>query len=82
MKIYDEINLCDFDFWGGAADTLKYLTIGDLEQLQEILEDCYPHGIFATTLNDIFWFEDDWIADMLGFPDFDTLMKEREKEEQ
>lgn len=77
MKIYDEINLYDFEFWGEAKHTIEYLTIGDFEQIEEYLEDCFPDGIDATTLNDIFWFEEDTIAEILCYPDFETLMKER-----
>ena len=77
MKIYTEKSLSDFEFWSGAKDTVKYLTTDELEQMEEILEECYPDGMEETQINDIFWFEDDWIAEMLGYSCFDEIMEER-----
>ena len=78
MKIYKEVSGTNFEFWSGARDTVKYLTDDEVEQIFNILEDCYPEGMDETEVNDFFWFEDDTIADWLGWPDFETLMKGRE----
>ena len=77
MKIYTESSICNFEFWSGAKDTVKYLTASELEEIEAILEELYPEGMSGTELNDIFWFEDDWIAEMLGYSCFDEIMKER-----
>lgn len=82
MKIYEEKSLRDFDFWSGAKDTVKYLTDDELEQIEAILEDAYPDGMEDTQINDIFWFEDDWIAEMLGYEDFEAIMHRDEEEEE
>lgn len=85
MKIYEEKSLTDFDFWSGAKDTVKYLTYDELEQIEAVLEDAYPDGMEDTEINDIFWFEDDWIAEILGYENFEALMnrdKEEEEEEE
>ena len=74
MKIYEEKTLNDFEFWGGAADTVKYLTYEELETLTEILEDLYPEGVEDTTINDLFWFEEDIVAEWLGYSDFEEIM--------
>ena len=74
MKVYEEKSLRDFEFWSGAVDTVKYLTDRELEQIESILEDMYPDGMEDTQINDIFWFEDDWIAEMLGYNDFEEIM--------
>ena len=79
MKIYEEKNLIDFEFWSGAKDTAKYLTDDDLEQIENILNTEYPDGIGETELNDFFGFEDDFIAEMLGYSSFDELMKDRKE---
>lgn len=79
MKIFEEKGLIDFEFWSGAKDTVKYLTDDDLEQIENILNAEYPEGIDETELNDFFWFEDDSIAEMLGYSSFDELMEDREK---
>lgn len=80
MKIYTEQSLRNFEFWSGAKDTAKYLTLDELDTIEECLEECYPDGIGETELNDIFWFEDDMIAEWLGYNDFEEIMN-REKEQ-
>lgn len=81
MKIYTEKSLIDFEFWSGAKDIVKHLTYDELEQIEAILEDAYPDGMDETQINDIFWFEEDWIAEMLGYEDFEALMRREEEEE-
>lgn len=78
MKIYKEVSGSDFEFWSGARDTVKYLTDDEIEQIFNDLEDCYPEGMSETEVNDFFWFDDDTIADWLGWPDFETLMNGRD----
>ncbi len=80
MKIYSETILRDFEFWSGARQTAELLTLEELDTIESILEDIYPDGIDETTVNDIFWFEDGFIAECLGYEDFETLYKERKKE--
>lgn len=78
MKITSEISLRNFEFWSGAKDTVKYLTLEELDTIEFILEDIYLESeITDTTINDIFWFEDDWIAEMLGYENWESLLEER-----
>ena len=81
MKIYKEDSLRSFEFWSGAKDRVKYLTLEELDEIEVILEEIYPDGIDETTINDIFWFEEDTIAEWLGYNDFEELMEERQEEE-
>lgn len=81
MKIYKEVSGTDFEFWSGARDTVKYLTDNEIEQIFNHLEECYPEGMDEAEVNDFFWFEDDTIADWLGWPDFETLMTARSGDE-
>lgn len=74
MLVRKETTLNDFEFWGGAKDRVKCLTYDELELIEEILEDIFPDGIDETQLNDIFWFEDDTIAEWLGYNDFDEIV--------
>lgn len=78
MKIYKEVSGADFEFWSGARNTVKYLTNDEVEQIFDELECLYPEGMDETEVNDFFWFDDDTIADWLGWPDFETLMKGRD----
>lgn len=53
--------------WSGAIDT--YNTIeeaGKLEEFESLIDELYPDGIEEVKLNDILWFESDWILEMLG----------------
>ena len=81
MKIYMEKSLENFDFWSGAKDTAKYLTHQELETIESMLEELYPDGIGETELNDFFWFEDDTIAEWLGYESFEELMEREDEEE-
>lgn len=74
MKIYEEKSLKDFEFWSGAKDTVKYLTDDELDQIEAILEDSYPDGMSDTEINNFFWFDDDTIAEWLGYSDFEEIM--------
>ena len=57
-----------------------YLTYKDFDIIEAILEDVYPEGVEDTTINDLFWFEEDTIAEWLGYSDFEELMQDREEE--
>ena len=74
MKITTVTNLRDFAFWAGATDTVKYLTWEHLDTIEDILSDIYPDGVDDTTLNDLFWFDEDTIAQWLGYESFEELM--------
>lgn len=81
MKITKEVNSWnDFDFWSGAEDTVKYLTCDEIETIFAQLEEIYPEGMTDTELNDIFWFETETIAQMLGYDNFDEI-RNREDED-
>lgn len=82
MKIYTEESLTNFEFWSGAKDIVKYLTDEELEQIEAMLEDLNPDGMSDTEINDFFWFEDDTIAEWLGYEDFEELMHRDDEEEE
>lgn len=82
MKIYTEESLRNFEFWAGAKDTVKYLTLEELDTIESILEDAYPDGMDETEINDFFWFEEDTIAEWLGYNDFEEIMYRDEEEEE
>lgn len=78
MRITKEESLTSFDFWSGAKDTVKYLTDSELETIEGILEDLNPDGMTETEVNDLFWFEDDKIAEWLGYSSFEEIINERD----
>lgn len=79
MKITKEVtSKQDFNFWSGAVYTVDKLTDREFETVISILEEIYPEGISETGLNDFFWFENDTIAEWLGYEDWEALEGDRE----
>ena len=67
MKITSELSLKNFKAWSGAKDTLnKLIELDKCDELEFILDDLYPDGLTETQLNDILWFDDEWIYETLG----------------
>ena len=74
VKIYVETT-ANFAPWGGAQDTYKTISeYNKLSELDDLLDELYPDGLSEGTLNDLLWFEDDFIFEHLG-------IKEEEEEE-
>ena len=60
----DDLKL--FKPWGGAKDVWELIVAQDkLDALDAALEDMYPDGLTTTDLNDILWFEQEWLFDTL-----------------
>ena len=73
MKISMEMSLVNFNAWSGAVDTKeKIIRAGKAEEFDELIEELYPDGIDATALNDLLWFEVDWIYENLGITEEET----------
>ena len=81
MKITSEISLRNFDGWSGAVDTLNTLTDEQKDALEANLEELEPDGMDETSLNDFLWFENDTIAEWLGFEDWEDLERKNSGED-
>ena len=67
MKIISETTLLNFEAWGGAINTKNIIIEADKDDLfDQTIEDIYPDGLTDTQLNDILWFDADWIYEILG----------------
>lgn len=77
MKINYEESLRDFKFWSGAVQTRELFTDEELDSLESILETEYPEGMNETELNDLFWFEDKYLCELLGI-DYENDYLKRE----
>lgn len=77
MKLFNEnATLVNFDAWSGAVHTKQtIIESGKSEEFDSLIEELYPDGLSETQLNDILWFEDEWIFEQLG-------MAEEEEEEE
>ena len=76
MLIHTETRLRDFQFWSGGADNANCLSYEQLDELENLLEEIYPDGMTDTQVNDLLWFDEDIVAEWLGFADFEDLRKE------
>lgn len=80
MKYTIEKNLVDFEAWAGAKHTLNTLTFDQIDTLEYLMEDLfYGQEIEDVTINDFLWFETDYIAELLGFSNWEEL-EEHNKE--
>lgn len=58
--------------WAGARDTYALIDCHNkLEDLDRLITECYPEGLTETELNDILWFDSDWVLDNLGIENDD-----------
>lgn len=82
MKIITEKSLRDFAFWSGAVYTAENLTDKQLDEIEQALEETFPEGITDTEINDLFWFENDQLAQWLGFESFEKLLENKSENEE
>ena len=79
MRIYKDYNFNDLmnNCWSGALETLNKVQENDKEEeLMFLLEtDCFSDTPDLTDVNDLLWFEDEWIFEVLG-------IEEKEEEEE
>lgn len=75
MRIVKEMSLTDFTPWSGAVPTYNRVKEEDkLDLLESLLEKILTDIPTESELNDIFWFESEWIYEILG-------MKSEEEED-
>ena len=73
MKVTYEFDLSEFKAWSGGADTLEKIREFDLNHpgamnaAQQYIEDCLGDEATETQINDMRWFEDDFILDAIGY---------------
>lgn len=67
MRIYSEKSLRDFQPWSGAVRMYDRLyNAGLLDAFEAFLESEYPEGIDETELNDMLWFDQDYVCAVCG----------------
>lgn len=67
MKVHSDISVLNFNAWSGAVDTQKrIIDEGLCDEFDSLIEELYPDGLTDTQLNDILWFEEEWIFESLG----------------
>lgn len=66
MKYIVEQSLRNFEFWSGARENVKELTLEQLDEVEPIVEEVLGEECTDTQINDLFWFEFDTIKEWLG----------------
>lgn len=67
MKIYREESLSNFKFWSGAILNAEQFTLEELDQITAELETLDGgDGYDETEINDLMWFEPEYLASLIG----------------
>ena len=67
MKIYREESLSNFEFWSGAIPNAEEFTREELDQITAELETLDDgDGYDETQINDLMWFEPEYLASLIG----------------
>lgn len=67
MKIYRDESLSSFEFWSGAVENAEEFTIEELDRITEELEAAdNGDGYDETQINDLMWFEPEYLASLIG----------------
>lgn len=66
MTIKTEQSLRNFEFWSGAKVNAEQLTSEEFDTLENRLEDLYPDGVTDMEINNLFWFEFEWVCELIG----------------
>lgn len=67
--------LSQFEFWSGAKERTDHLTIEQLDRLDYLMPEILGEKPTDGAINDLFLFEDDYIAQLLGFNSFEALVR-------
>lgn len=84
MKTFNEnTTLSNFNAWSGAVETKeRIIEEGKADNFDQLIEELYPDGLSETSLNDILWFEEEWIFEMLGISDEEETDETEENEDE
>lgn len=70
MALVVNVGIEGYKPWSGAISTWNEIEEANkVDELEYLLEELYPEGITDTQLNDLLWFESDWVYDQLGIND-------------
>ena len=71
--INDFCSILNFEAWSGAKETRMRIIYADkVDEFDALIEELYPEGITETQLNDILWFESDWVCETLNINENDN----------
>lgn len=73
--------LSQFEFWSGVKQRTDRLTTEQLDQLDDLLPEILGYTPTDTAINNLFWFENDYIAQLLGFKNWEALERHNDGED-
>ena len=76
-----EKTLSQFEFWSGAKQRTDHLTTEQLDRLDDLLPEVLGENPTDTAINDLFWFENDYVAQLLGFKNWEALERYNDGED-
>ena len=80
MTVTKELTVWNYEPWGGAKTTWQMLNLDEAEMIFDMLEDINSgdnEPMSETDVNDFFWFEDDLIAEWLGYESGEAFYEDR-----
>lgn len=67
------VDFIHYQPWGGAINTYALIDhYNKLDELDDLITECYPDGLTETQLNDILWADSKWVLNSLGIEDDDN----------
>ena len=70
MALIVNVGIEGYKPWSGAISTWNEIEEANkVDELEYLLEENYPEGITDTRLNDLLWFESDWVYAQLDIND-------------
>jgi hypothetical protein len=68
MKVINEnLSITDFEAWSGAIHTKQTIIYNNKQNdFDFMIEELYTDGLTDTALNDLLWYDSDWVLEQLG----------------
>lgn len=65
--VLHDIDLNEFTPWSGAVSTVETIqNAGKVNKFNNLINELYPDGIEEDTLNNLLWFEEEWLYKCLS----------------
>jgi hypothetical protein len=63
----NNLSLSNFNAWSGAEETKKVILDENKEnEFDFLIEELYPEGLTEKALNDLLWFDEDFLFEQLN----------------
>lgn len=71
-----EKSLSEFEFWSGACIITDKLTVAEFDEIEANLSDIFENIPTDTEINDMFWFEPEFVLNLIGLNVDEVLNRE------